>query len=215
MKGKFCVDIRESQSRIDGVREAFSDDIEVRVEVFQVADYFWKNKLGIEHKTAKDFIGSIKDERLFQQAEELKENFTHAIILVSSTYEELLAAPRGMNPESLRGAVASLFTRRGVPVFFVGDEKEFARTAFRLWKKASKGGPIDYTPVRKSSTTKDSQKHLLRSLPEVGEKKADRLLEEYGSPLKAIRAYKRWEDEVHGFGEETTGKIKDVLESIR
>jgi ERCC4-type nuclease len=210
MTNELNVDIRESQRTIDALRAEAGEEWDVNVAMFEVADVFYTNRFGIEHKRPNDFANSITDNRIFQQAAELNENFAQPFILVSGTLDDAMHARRGLSPESVKGVVASLCTRRGVPVLFA--ENEFASLVLRLAAKTVKTGPIEYNPVRKTGSTQDKRYALLTQLPQVGETIAERILDEYPNPLIALNNIGEWPETIHGIGPTSKDEIIDVLE---
>ena len=73
VKPLIFADSREGNSRV--LRELDKLNVDIEVKSLAVADYQVSDEVGIERKTAKDFISSIIDKRLYKQAKELVENF--------------------------------------------------------------------------------------------------------------------------------------------
>ena len=61
-------DSREGNSKV--IRHLTEMEIDVKVQSMAVADYQVSDEVAIERKTAKDFVDSIVDKRLFKQAKE-------------------------------------------------------------------------------------------------------------------------------------------------
>lgn len=209
---KLCVDIRETRERIELAKYAFQDepDWEVEVGMFDVADFFVGNILGIEYKEPPDFVGSIKSGRVFQQVQELKENFAQPTLMIGGSLGDLLSPQvrRGMNAASVLAAACSIHAKHEVPVFFA--DQYFGQSLKSLCKKAVDKQPTAYTPVRKSANSKDLQLHLVSSLPGVGMERAQTILDRYGTPLRAFKNIHNW-SELHGIGSKTTDKVLEVL----
>ena len=66
-------DSREGNSKV--IRHLSEMEIDVKIQSMAVADYQVSDEVAIERKTAKDFVDSIVDKRLFKQARELSEEF--------------------------------------------------------------------------------------------------------------------------------------------
>ncbi len=204
------IDIREQDKYISELREKMPAlGFEVEVGMYDVADYFCGNQVGVEHKTPEDFIGSVRG-RLWQQAVELRENFNHAFIVVDGTMEDLLDLVPENQHNSIWAAVNSLNTRYRTPVLFCG-KNNLATQLYWLLNKATDEKVIDYTPVRKQAPTKDLQVHLISALPGIGHEKAKRILEEYGSPLRAFNLLQEWSDSIEGVGKKTVEKIHTII----
>ena len=85
---KVKIDSRE-QSRVKPALDFFED---AEVHQLQCADYLFikDNKtVGFEYKTIVDFIGSVKDGRVFRQAYEMKQTYDKSFILVSGDESQL------------------------------------------------------------------------------------------------------------------------------
>ena len=67
--------------------------------------------------------------------------------------------------------------------------------------------------IKKSNDLEKQQLSTLCSLPGIGEKFAVRLLEKFGTPLKALTATTSELAKVEGLGESRAKKIKKMLES--
>ncbi len=65
-------DTREGNSKV--IRHLSEMEIDVKVQAMAVGDYQVSDEVVIERKTAKDFVDSIVDKRLFKQARSLMEN---------------------------------------------------------------------------------------------------------------------------------------------
>lgn len=191
--------------------------IGVKVRNYEVADYFVGNILGIEHKALSDFKGSLRGGRLFKQAYELSQNFVLPIILVDGNIEQLMFKSFGRygsrwNPASLMAAVCSLYSRYKTPVFFCG-KNNLAWTITNLVLKATDGKAPVYEPVREKASTSDLQMRFIGSLPGLGRTRAQEILKEYETPMRALKSVKRWNKDVKGIGRKTTSKIQTVLNS--
>ena len=67
--------------------------------------------------------------------------------------------------------------------------------------------------IRKSTDLEKQQLSSLCSLPGIGEKFAIRMLEKFGTPLKALNASTSELAKVEGLGEARSKKIKKMLET--
>ena len=76
------IDSRE-QNRIRTATEYYtSQGIEVNVAEEQIGDYIFNNKVVFEFKTIADFVSSIQDGRVFNQAINQAENYDHHYIII-------------------------------------------------------------------------------------------------------------------------------------
>ena len=77
---KITVDYREKTSGL--IELLKKDDIFIEVKKVPYGDYIINNSITIERKTAKDFLVSIIDGRLFSQLSNLKKYCNNPIILI-------------------------------------------------------------------------------------------------------------------------------------
>ena len=81
------VDTREGNSKV--IRALDTIGVKVKVNTMAVADYQVSEEVAIERKTAKDFVDSIVDKRLFKQARMMMEEFKKPIMASASFQQEL------------------------------------------------------------------------------------------------------------------------------
>lgn len=208
------MDDREDEKHLAKLREAAPKfGFETDTARFEVSDYHIGDLLGVEHK-ADDFVPSIEDGRLFQQAYELSQNFAIPIIVVDRDYTTTVYANRysKMNPGSIQAAIASLYVHYRVPVFFCGPGN-LVTTVLDLARKATDGKTPDasYTPTRAGPKSSDLQVRLVRSLSGIGAEKAKEVLRTYHTPLNAFQNHARWKDDVKGIGKTLNEKVSKTL----
>ena len=76
------IDSRE-QSRIKSATEYFkSQGLEVEVCELEIGDYLFDDKVCFEFKLVSDFVASIQDKRVFNQAVEMAENFDYSFVII-------------------------------------------------------------------------------------------------------------------------------------
>ncbi len=202
------VDYREKSS---GIIELLSQHCSVNVAALPYGDYLVNDRVTLERKTARDFLVSIIDLRLFNQVANLKKNCSRPFLLIEG---DPYATDLGFDPRAIRGALLSIQTGWQVPVVFshstedsvdimvtVGcqDEVETEEVALR-------GG---YRPKK----LKTRQLYLLQGLPDVGPKLARRLLRHFHSAGRVMHATRDELAEVEGIGMVRAEKIREVLDS--
>ena len=79
---KLQIDNRESNTRINSARQFFQDNYYIETDNYPVGDFIFDNKVCFEYKTADDMISSIIDNRVFRQAEKMKQYPFSYIIIV-------------------------------------------------------------------------------------------------------------------------------------
>lgn len=223
------IDLREKSRWINQFRQFVpvhypAWDIDARL--IEVGDYAHSDLVGIEHKSPSDFLGSLKNGKLFDQAHELAGAYQQAFILVDGVPRSLWT--NLYNPcseDNVWGVLSSLAIRHKVPVLFSGltadtasllpgpspAEVSFMTFVMKLFAKTQGDGSFVYNPVRRSGSKRERGLHLIGSLPGVGPKRASLILRHYGTPLEALANYKGW-SEIDGIGNSTVEKAGEVLE---
>lgn len=201
------VDVREPEGMKKAIERKFPD---VKFEQLPYGDIEINGRVCIERKTPQDFIASIKDGRLFEQARGMKIHYDIPIIVVTGTLGTLLVGNvrRGMNDNAVMGAIVSLYVR-GVPVLFVGNH--FMWFIDRLVAYEQKNPYKRTFFTRKSG---DYQLDVLMSFPQIGEQKALAILEKYDTLEDALAHIDDWKD-IKGIGKKIVSLAKEVLTSPR
>lgn len=81
---KLQIDNRESKSRINSAIQYFSDKYKIETDNYPVGDFIFDEKVCFEYKTANDMISSVIDNRVFRQAERMKQYPFSYIIIVGN-----------------------------------------------------------------------------------------------------------------------------------
>ena len=82
----------------------------VNEQALEVGDFVCSERVCIEKKTGNDFVSSIIDGRIFEQASALKKNFEKPIIIIEGySYREI-------NENALKAALASLLIDFGISI---------------------------------------------------------------------------------------------------
>lgn len=80
------IDDREKDSRIEKATEYFTEQGDnVQVTHLEIGDYIINNEVVFEYKRLDDFIKSVKDRRVFNQAIDQSQNFKYHFVVVVST----------------------------------------------------------------------------------------------------------------------------------
>jgi len=140
----------------------------------------------IERKTATDFIGSIYDGRLFDQAKRacsIKDAEVLYLIVGDFAKE---CRYRKINKMSVIGALNSLIFDYGIKTVFVTNNNWASIFVYNLAKKYNtKNNKKFITTLRKSASKylSDDEKllYILQGFPSIGPSTSKKLLEKYGS----------------------------------
>lgn len=210
-KLKIIADHREMPSGvIDELREL---GVEVEARQLNVGDFILSDRVGVERKSAEDFLQSIVDKRLLDQAKLLRETFERPVLILEGND---LYSQRAIHPNAIRGALAAIAVDLGVPILPTRDEKETALILVAMAKReqlaecrevAVRGEP-------KGLTLPERQRFVVEGLPGISAVLAKRLLEHFGTAEQVMGASEEELKQVHGIGREKAKEIRNILTSI-
>ncbi len=176
----------------------------------RTGDYLVPDRAVFERKTIRDFAQSVIDGRLFQQAGRLAGATIPGIVVIEGGLADFAAV--GMGRDAMQGALISLTVVFGVPVLRSRDGDETARlilyTAAQI-DRVARGwsGSTGYRP----KGHRRQQLRVLQSLPGIGPRRAEALLDAFGSVRAIVAAAPASLAAVHGVGDTTAEKIERVL----
>ncbi|ACS33669.1 DEAD/DEAH box helicase [Thermococcus gammatolerans] len=201
------VDSRELRSGVPKILKELGAEIEVKT--LDVADYVVSEEVGIERKSANDFIQSIIDGRLFDQVERLKRAYEKPVIII----EGELYGIRNVHPNAIRGAIASVTVDWGVPVLFSSGKEETAQFIYLLAKREQeeRKKEVRLRSEKKALTLAERQRLIVEGLPNVSSTLAKRLLRHFGNVEKVFTATEEELKEVEGIGEKKAREIRKVI----
>ncbi len=179
-----------------------------KVKRLDIGDVVVSDRIVVERKTARDFVASIIDGRIFKQIEELKKAYERPILVVEG-YD--LYSHRAVHPNAIMGALASIVADWGVPVIFTRDIEETARFILALARREWESGRAPAIKTAKAKSLKDAQEVLVASLPGINLTLARRLLKKFGKPIAVFNAKINELTKVEGIGEAKARELKRVL----
>ncbi len=202
-------DTREGNSKV--IRHLSEMEIDVKVQAMAVGDYQVSDEVVIERKTAKDFVDSIVDKRLFKQARSLMEEFKRPLIILEG--DDLY---NGMiNPNAIRGSIASIALDFGISIIPTRNAQDTAAMIKRIAirEKSGEKTPIQIRTDKKPVNLWEQQLFIIESLPNIGPVNAKNLLEHFGTVANIINASESQLQEVEGIGKKTAANIRKVVDS--
>jgi Fanconi anemia group M protein len=205
-------DCREAPSQINNYIEGHG--ALVSCKQLKVGDYIASDRVGIERKTISDFIGSIMNQRLFRQLQELSESFENPLLILEGN-PELLWHSSGMHPNAIRGALASISVDYKVPIIWTRNSKETAAQihwiAYREQKKLDK--QVSIRGEKRVMEKARHQEFIVAGLPFVNSKLSRRLLEHFGSVRKIFMAKPERLMKIDKIGEKKAKQIWELVNS--
>ncbi|MBN2252183.1 MAG: hypothetical protein JW701_00695 [Kosmotogaceae bacterium] len=205
-KGKTMVisDYREKEI-IDDLK---SFGAHVNKTSLPVGDFVCSDRVVVERKDHSDFIASIIDGRIFEQAERMKESYEKPIFIIEGN------SNRDISINSLKGAIAVLAIDHGSSVISTKNPKDTALTIFWLAKKEQHSANRKVV-VRGNKKSKDEnllKEQIVCSLPGVSTVLCKRLLEHFTSVESIFGASEDELMEVDGIGKKMARSIRQVVE---
>lgn len=204
---RIIADHREAPSGIIGQLKDLGAQVNVRQ--LSVGDFIIGDKVVVERKSVGDFLQSLIDGRLHEQAKALVENFERPVMIIEG---DDIYSRRAIHPNAVRGALAALALDFRIPILWSKDEEETAALLLALAKREQlkEEKPI---PLRRKLGTADFQRFIVESLPGVSAVLARRLLEHFKTVERIMRASERELMEVRGIGKKKAAEIREILTS--
>lgn len=202
-------DSREGNSRV--LRALDTINVDVRIKAMSVADYQVSDEVAIERKTAKDFVDSITDKRLYKQARIMQEEFKKPIMILEG--DDLYSG--FLSPNAIRGALASIAIDFGISIIPTRNPEDTAAMIKRIAIREQSGKitPIQIRTEKKPVNMWEQQLFIVESLPNIGPVTAKKLLENFGTVQAVIEASENKLQEIDGIGKKTAINIRKVLDS--
>jgi Fanconi anemia group M protein len=179
------------------------NEIDLEVGDFVLSD----NRVVIERKSHSDFISSIIDGRLFEQAKTMKENFKNPIIIIEGS------SNRQINENALKAAIASLLIDFNVSLLNTKNPSDTAKTIYWIAKKEQEENKhsVSFKVGKKPKEMGELQKRIVSSLPGINSVMSKRLLEHFETIEKVFTADEKELRKVKGVGKKLANKIKKIL----
>ena len=202
-------DSREGNSKV--IRHLSEMEIDVQVRSMAVGDYQVSDEVVIERKTAKDFVDSIIDKRLFKQARELSEEFKRPLLILEGDdiYNGMI------HPNAVRGTIAAIAIDFGISIIPTRNSQDTAAMIKRIAVREQSGEKVNIQirTDKKPTSLWEQQLFIIESLPNIGPVNAKNLLQHFGTVEKVINASESELQEVDGIGKKTAKNIRKVVES--
>ncbi|MBN1646382.1 DEAD/DEAH box helicase family protein [Candidatus Woesearchaeota archaeon] len=206
------IDFREKSA---GAARFLQQHEELKIEPshLEVGDYLISDECCVELKTAKDFVDSLLDKRLFSQLTMLKK-YPKPIIVIEGRGD--VFSQRNVHPNAIRGLLASIALDYRIPIIFSKDSQETAEFLMLLVKREQDtGGKSMHPRLVKPQGMFDQQLKTVSSFPFVGALTAEKLLDEFRSIRKIINADVAELQKVGLIGEKTAKSLYDFFRKER
>lgn len=229
-----CADDRELNSSV--VARLKSHGADVRIDRLVTGDFRIGERILVERKTVRDFVDSLVDGRLLEQASRLVGAAPRSLLLIEG---EGLFESKRVHPHALMGALTTLALDFGIPIVTTKDGAETARfltVASRreesmldgltpqardrleavkpeIWMDPVTQAAVGARELRKSpNQDKFTAMSLLIAIPSVDQDLANRLLNRYGTIAALIWADEADLRQVEGI---TETQVREIWRTFR
>jgi Fanconi anemia group M protein len=211
---QICVDSNEASSHQDIVNYLRLAGFQVDVKKLDVCDYVVSDRCGVERKDVSDFLGSMRDGRLFSQVGDMARVYEKPVLVLEGSLSRAFRRSR-MRPASVYGALASLALDYGLSIIPTADPDGTAvllhRLAYREQVKEKR--KVQLRSVRRDLPPSQQQVFLLSGLPQVGTALAEELLVRFDTPFRVIEEFASAEVRVSASGK--TRRLQGELAEVR
>ncbi len=179
------------EQKLEEVIKHNHPNVDYEMKQLDVADIIVSEDVAIERKEGTDFVGSIMDNRLFEQFLRLKETYPKPILILEGLNDHVFETT-GMNINSIYGALAYLSYKMEISVI---PTRNLDDTAIVVERIAYREQVKDEKPVLSRSAPKNMDLFqrrcfILEGLLNVGPTKAEQLIEKFKTPYKVFKAIK-------------------------
>ncbi len=139
----------------------------------------------ITGKISHDFVASIKDGRLFEQCQNLRDNYENPIMIIEGIGD--LYNDESVDRKSISGALSSITSKYNIKVIPTESMDDTINVLVKLEeydKCIGYSKPVNKKP--KPKTIYESQIYLLTGLLNIGYNKAVELLVHFGNPINVF-----------------------------
>ena len=209
---------------------------EVVIERLKTGDFCIGNRILVERKTVRDFVDSLVDGRLLEQASRLVGAAPRTMVLIEG--EGLFQNPR-VHPHALMGALTTLTLDFGIPVVTTKDGaetarfltvaarreesmldglSESARDRLEAVKPEAWNDPLAQAAAgarqlrRRGDDARAAARALLEAIPEVDDGLAARLLDKFGTIAALAWAEVGELSEIEGI---TETQVREISRTFR
>jgi Fanconi anemia group M protein len=202
------VDSREGSSPT--VKELSKLNLSIKIESLMAADFILSDRVAVERKTVDDLASSVMDGRLFDQLATMRNSYQLSILLVEGDKN---ASARGISPESLAGAVASVLVDYQIPVVSTKNPEQTALLLYSIARREQikERREPRVRAERKPASVEEMQEFIVAGLPHIDAVRSRDLLKRFETVENVFTASKEKLSEVEGIGQKISERIREIL----
>jgi len=206
------IDDREPQRIAEKLKNMGVDVVGRRLEIGDYLIAFRGVEIPVERKDVNDYLNSIIDGRLFDQCHRMSSRYELSFLCIVGDVDSALEE-REFRREAFIGSIVSVALRKNfgtvVPLIFK-NEDEFCFMLKSLNRQVEEGQIRTAPRVIRKRDLEDSIA-MLTAIPGIGEEKARRLLEKFGSIHRIVNATIPELMRVDGIGEKQAKRIYEFV----
>jgi len=166
------------------------------------------NEIGIERKSFEDFISSIIDGRIFEQAELLSSAYKKPMIIV-----EGFGIIDRIHENSFYASFAYLISNFNITILRSKNEEETAKIIYWIARKEFESKrKIAYKIKEKKVNVQNIQERILASFPGVSTVLSKRILKKFKNLQNFFNASEKELMKIDGIGEKVAKRIRRIIE---
>ncbi|WP_172633886.1 ERCC4 domain-containing protein [Caldisphaera lagunensis] len=208
-KYRVYADSREEASGVPKILESLG--LMVIRRQLEEGDYLIPDNIIIERKSSNDFVKSLFDGRLFEQAKKMSSKYNNIIYIVEGDFRKSLLFYKNREKQ-IQSALISLVLEYKVKVLWSLDQLSTAEYIESIARKSEPSKEVNESPILKKPKINDNrqwQLYILQSFPGIGEKSAEKILEHFGSLEKFFNS--SLSELANIIGEKKASKIKELI----
>jgi len=216
-KGKvnLKIDFREQRSGVVEEIEKHADKISYELVTLPVGDYLLEDKIIIERKTLSDFLVSIKNGRIFQQAYRIAQSGKNGLIILEGN--KSMVDSSSMSRKAVQGALIHLELFIGIPVIrSLNIQETLVLMVDILHQCQQQQLPrikriISGNPGIRINKKQRQKLFLIQNLPGIGTKKGLALLKSFSTIENIMNSSQEDLTKVKGIGKKLAERIYAIL----
>ena len=216
-KGKvnLKIDFREQRSGIVEEIGKLADKISFELITLPVGDYLIEDKIIIERKTLSDFLVSIKNGRIFQQAYRIAQSGKNGLIILEG--DKSMVDSSSMSRKAVQGALIHLEVFVGIPVIRSLNVQETATLMVDILHQCQQQQLprlkhiISGSPGIQINKKQRQKLFLIQNLPGIGTKKGLALLKSFSTIENILNTSQVDLMKVKGIGKKLAERVYVIL----
>ncbi|MEM1541492.1 MAG: ERCC4 domain-containing protein [Ignisphaera sp.] len=206
------VDEREKNSRVPNI--LISKGLTIVFKMLEAGDYVISNYIGIERKSANDYLNSLIDGRLFDQLNRLKKIYEKTLLIIEGDIHKEIRN-RNVHRNAIIGSYISILFDMEAYIITTRNEEETAEVIKRIaFHKPKPVKPLTTVHKPKISTVAEWQRYIIQCFPYIGPKIAQRVLETFGSIHNFCNASIQELTRIEGLSDKKAGELYQIIHAI-